>query len=91
MKNLIYSVYGTVAKLIFISNYVYRTDTEKTIFANLKTFYYMSCPPTGDKTYMDSTFATTPKYNTTLQKIIETNKKKNSIIIFLMTLFSYIN
>ena len=40
MKNLIYMVFGTVAKLIFTSSYVYRTDTEKTIFANLKTFYY---------------------------------------------------
>ena len=40
-------VFGTVAKLIFTSSYVYRTDTEKTIFANLKTFYYMSCPPYG--------------------------------------------
>ena len=30
----------TVAKLNFISNYVLLTDTEKTIFANLKTFYY---------------------------------------------------
>jgi len=37
--------YGAVAKLIFISNYVFRTNTEKTIFANLKTFYYISCPP----------------------------------------------
>ena len=53
-------VFGTVAKLIFTSSYVYRTDTEKTIFANLKTFYYMSCPPTGDKTYKDSPFATAP-------------------------------
>jgi len=49
---------GAVTKLNFISNYVLRTDTEKTIFANLKTFYYISCPPTGDKTYMDSHFAT---------------------------------
>jgi len=37
--------YGAVAKLIFISNYAFRTNTEKNIFANLKTFYYISCPP----------------------------------------------
>jgi len=36
---------GDVTKLNFISNYVLRTDTEKTIFANLKTFYHISCPP----------------------------------------------
>ena len=53
--------YGAVAKLIFISNYVFRTNTEKTIFANLKTFCYISCPPMGDKIYMDSHFATAPK------------------------------
>jgi len=41
-KNLfIYSfIIEAVEKLIFTSSYVYRTDTEKTIFANLKTFYY---------------------------------------------------
>ena len=50
--------YGAVAKLIFISNYVFRTNAEKTIFANLKTFCYISCPPMGDKIYMDSHFAT---------------------------------
>ena len=53
--------YGAVAKLIFISNYVFRTNTEKTIFANLKTFYYISCSPTGDRIYMDSHFATVPR------------------------------
>ena len=57
-NNLIGIFIGAVAKLIFISNvvlFVFRRETE---FANLNTFYYISCPPMGDKIYMDSYFAT---------------------------------
>jgi len=36
--------YGAVVKLIFISNYVFRGETTKAIFANLKIFYYIIAP-----------------------------------------------
>ena len=40
-KQIVYLfIIGAVAKLIFVSNYIFRTNTEKTIFANLKTFCY---------------------------------------------------
>ena len=34
--------YGAVVKLIFISNYVFRGETTKAIFANLKIFYHIT-------------------------------------------------
>ena len=39
---------GAVAKLTLLALFilfVFRRETEKIIFANLNTFYYISCPP----------------------------------------------